>query len=135
LLQNHCRDLRPGYDHLLRNLKVAQAVIASQSPTFRRCYGAEFTAKKVRASIGAVGAKAAFIAPGSPRENGYCESFNARFRDELLTGEVFIAFREAQILIDRWRCHYDTVRPHSALGCRPPAPKSIVPIDQRPTMH
>ncbi|QOL79669.1 IS3 family transposase [Pseudooceanicola spongiae] len=97
--------------------------------------GAEFIAKKVRAWIGAVGAKTAFITPGSPWENGYCESFNARFRDELLNGEVFTTLREAQILIERWRRHYNTVRPHSALGYRPPAPKSIVPIDQRPTMH
>ena len=97
--------------------------------------GAEFIAKKVRAWIGAVGAKTAFIAPGSPWENGYCESFNARFRDELLNGEVFYSLREAQILIERWRRYYNTVRPHSALGYRPPAPKSIVPIDLRPTMH
>jgi putative transposase len=97
--------------------------------------GAEFIAKKVRAWIGAVGAKTAFITPGSPWENGYCESFNARFRDELLNGEVFTTLREAQILIERWGRHYNTVRPHSALGYRPPVPKSIVPIDQRPTMH
>ncbi|MFY1709391.1 integrase core domain-containing protein, partial [Tritonibacter scottomollicae] len=68
-------------------------------------------------------------------ENGYCESFNARFRDELLNGEVFTTLREAQILIERWRRHYNTVGPHSALGYRPPAPKNIGPIDQRPTMH
>lgn len=134
-MQNHCRDLRPGYDHLLRYLKAAQVAIASHSASFRRCYGAEFIAKKVRAWIGAVGAKTAFIAPGSPWENGYCESFNARFRDELLNGEVFCSLREAQILIERWRRHYNTVRPHSALGYRPPAPKSIFPMDQRPTMH
>lgn len=97
--------------------------------------GAEFIAKKVRAWIGAVGAKTAFITPGSPWENGYCESFNARFRDELLNGEVFATLCEAQILIERWRRHYNTVRPHSALRYRPPAPKTIVPIDQRPTMH
>jgi transposase InsO family protein len=97
--------------------------------------GAEFIAKKVRAWIGAVGAKTAFIAPGSPWENGYCESFNARLRDELLNGEVFTTLREAQILIERWRRHYNTVRPHSALGYLLPAPKSSMPIDQRPTMH
>ena len=65
--------------------------------------GAEFIAKKERAWIGAVGAKTAFIAPGSPWENGYCESFNARFRDELLNSEVVYSLREAQILIERWR--------------------------------
>ena len=135
LLQNHCKDLRPNYEHLLRNLKATQAVLAFKSATFRRCYGAEFTAKKVRGWIGAVSAKTAFIAPGSPWENGYCERFNARFRDELLNGEVFTTLHEAQILIERWRGRYNTVRPHSALGYRPPAPKSIVPIDQRPTMH
>lgn len=97
--------------------------------------GAEFIAKKVCAWIGAVGAKTAFITPGSPWENGYCESFNARFRDELLNGEVFYTLREAQILIERWRHHYNTIRPHSALRYRPPAPESMMPIDQRPTMH
>ena len=104
-------------------------------PAFIRSDSAEFIAKKVRTWIGAVGAKTAFIAPGSPWENGYCKSFNARFRHELLNGEVFYTLREAQILIERWRRHYNTVRPHSALGYRPPAPESIVSIDQRPTMH
>jgi putative transposase len=110
--------------------------------------GAEFIAKKVRAWIGAVGAKTAFIALGSPWENGYCESLNSRLRpplglhasrcratDELLNGEVFYTLREAQILIERWRHHHNTVRPHSALGYRPPVPESMMPIDQRPTMH
>ena len=97
--------------------------------------GPEFIAQKVRDWIAAVGATTAFIEPGSPWENGYVESFNARFRDELLNGELFYTLREAQILIEQWRIHYNTVRPHSALGYRPPAPESIVPIDQRPTMH
>ncbi len=97
--------------------------------------GPEFIAQKVRGWIAAVGAKTAYIEPGSPWENGYCESFNARFRDELLNGELFYTLREAKILIEQWRIHYNTVRPHSALGYRPPAPESIVPMDQRPTMH
>jgi putative transposase len=63
------------------------------------------------------------------------ESVNARVRDELLNCEVFTTLREAQILIERWRCHYNAVRPHSALGCRPPTLKSIVQMDRRPTMH
>ena len=116
-------------------MEAAQAAITFNDASFPTCYGAEFIAKKVQAWIGAVGAKTAFIEPGSPWENGYCESFNARFRDELLNGEVFYSLREAQILIERWRRHYNTVRPHSSLGYRPPAPESIVPIDQRPTMH
>ena len=85
--------------------------------------------------IAAVGAKTAYIEPGSPWQNGYCESFNARFRDELLNGEIFYSLRDAQILIEQWRIHYNTVRPHSALGYRPHAPESFVPLDQRPTMH
>ncbi len=97
--------------------------------------GPEFIAQKVRDWIAAVGAKTAHIEPGSPWENGYCESFKARFRDELLNGEIFYSLREAQILIEQWRVHDNTVRPHSALGYRPPAPQSIVPTVQRPTMR
>ena len=134
-VQNHCRDLRPGYDHLLRYLKAAQVVIAYQSASFRRCYGPEFVAQAVRDWITAVGAKTAYIEPGSPWENGYCESFNGRMRDELLNGEVFYSLREAQILIEEWRKHYNTKRPHSALGYKPPAPETIIPMDQRPIMH
>ena len=97
--------------------------------------GPEFIAQKVRDWIELVGAKTAYIEPGSPWENGYCESFNSRFRDELLNGEVFYSLREAQILIERWRKHYNTARPHSALGYRAPAPEAFIPIDRRPTMH
>ena len=97
--------------------------------------GPELIAQRVRDWIAAVGAKTAYIEPGSPWENGHCESFNARFRDELLNGEIFYSLREAQILIEQWRVHYNTVRPHSSLGYRPPAPESVVPMDQRPTMH
>jgi len=63
------------------------------------------------------------------------EAFNARFGDELLNGEIFFSLREAQILIERWRRHCNTVRPHSALGYRPPAPEAIVTVDRRPVMH
>jgi transposase InsO family protein len=97
--------------------------------------GPEFIAEIVRNWIAAVGAKTAYIEPGSPWENGYCESFNARLRDELLNGEIFYTLKEAQIIIEQWRRHYNTVRPHSALGYRPPAPESIVLMDQRPVMH
>jgi putative transposase len=102
---------------------------------FQSDNGPEFMAQKVRDWIEAVGAKTAYIEPGSPWENGYCESFNARFRDELLKGEIFYSLKEAQIVIEEWRKHYNTVRPHSALGYRPPTPESIVPLDQKPIMH
>ena len=105
-------------------------------PSFIRSdNGPEFIVQAVRGWIKAVGAKTAYIEPGSPWENGYCESFNARFRDELLNGEIFYSLREAQILIEEWRKHYNTKRPHSALGYRPPEPEAIVQMDQRPIMH
>ncbi len=88
--------------------------------------GPEFTARMVREWLKRVGVKTLFIAPGSPWENGYVESFNGKLRDELLNGELFYTLREAKVLIERWRKHYNTIRPHSALGYRPPAPEAIV---------
>ena len=93
--------------------------------------GPEFVSQNVRDWIKAVGAKTAYIEPGSPWENGYCESFNARFRDEFLNGEIFYSLREAQILIERWRQHYNKKRPHSALGYRHPAPETIIPMQKK----
>jgi len=84
--------------------------------------GAEMTANIVRDWLGRLGAKTLFIAPGSPWENGYCESFNGKLRDELLNGELFYSLKEAQVVIEQWRRHYNTRRPHSSLGYRPPAP-------------
>lgn len=63
---------------------------------------------------------------GAPWENGYCESFNGKRRDELLNGEIFYTLKEAQIGIENWRRHYNTVRPRSSLGYRPPAPEALV---------
>jgi transposase InsO family protein len=77
--------------------------------------------------ITAVGAKTAYIAPGSPWENGYVESFNARLRDELLDGEIFYTLREAQTVIESWRRHYNAIRPHESLGYKPPTPEVFVP--------
>ena len=87
--------------------------------------GPEFIAKAVREWIVAVGAKTAFIEPGSPWENGYCESFNSKLRDELLNGEIFYSLAEAKVVIENWRNHYNTARPHSSLGYRPPAPQAV----------
>src|SRR5450759_872700 len=90
--------------------------------------GAEMTAKVVRNWLTQVGAKTLFIEPGSPWENGYCESFNGKLRDELLNGEIFYSLKEAQIVIEQWRKHYNTIRPHSALNYRPPAPQTFAPL-------
>jgi transposase InsO family protein len=89
--------------------------------------GPEMTAKIVRRWLGGVGAKTLYIEPGSPWENGYCESFNGKLRDELLNGEIFCSLKEAKVLIEQWRLHYNTVRPHSSLGYRPPAPQTFAP--------
>lgn len=111
--------------------------------------GPEFVAKAVREWIAAVGGKTAFIEPGSPWENGYCESFNSKLRDELLNGELFYSLAEARIIIEGWRQLYNTRRPHSSLGYRPSAPTTLVwpaaqakpaspaasAIAAKPTMH
>jgi transposase InsO family protein len=85
--------------------------------------GPEFVAEAVQGWITAVGAKTAYIERGSPWENAYVESFNARLRDELLNGEIFYTLQEAQIVIESWRRHYNTIRPHASLGYKPPAPE------------
>jgi transposase InsO family protein len=111
--------------------------------------GPEFIAKAVQDWIAAVGSTTAYIEPGSPWENGYCESFNAKLRDELLNGEVFYTLKEASVVIEQWRRYYNSIRPHSSLGYQPPAPEVVIwppepsssaplaqpPIVTRPTMH
>ena len=89
--------------------------------------GPEFTAKRVREWLERVEVKTLFIEPGSPWENGYVESFNGKLRDELLNREVFDTLLEAKVLIERWRRMYNTVRPHSSLGYRAPAPEATQP--------
>jgi len=90
--------------------------------------GSEFTAKKIRKWLSNVGVITAYIEPGSPWENGYCESFNARMRDEFLNGELFGNMYEAIVLTRRWVTYYNTVRPHLSLAGRPPAPQTVIPL-------
>jgi putative transposase len=87
--------------------------------------GSEFRAMIVREWLETVGVTILFIAPSSPYENGYVESFIGKLRDELLNGEIFSTLIEAQVLIERWRREYNQVRPRSSLGYRPPAPEPI----------
>ena len=89
--------------------------------------GSEFTAIAVREWLEKVKVQTLYVTPGSPWENGYNESFNGKLRDELLNGEIFYTLKEAQILIKRWRHHYNTIRPHSSLGYRSPAPETVLP--------
>ena len=106
-------------------MMTPQPSMASSPNRFRICYEPEFIAKAVRDWIAAVGAKTAFIEPGSPCENGYCESFNSKLRDELLNSEIFYSLAEARVVIEAWRVHYNTARPHSSPGYRPPAPQAV----------
>lgn len=87
--------------------------------------GSEFTAKAVRDWLTRLGVQTLFIEPGSPWENGYMESFIGKMRDELLNREIFYTLSEARVLIESWRQHYNTIRPHSSLGYHPPAPEAI----------
>ena len=100
--------------------------------------GPEFTAKAVREWLARVDVKTLFIEPGSPWENGYIESFNGKLRDELLNGEIFYTLTEAKVLVERWRQEYNTRRPHSSLGYRPPAPETVAiapPLGEVPLPH
>ncbi len=108
---------------VLADLFIARGVPAH----IRSDNGPEFVAEAVKGRIAGVGAGTAFIEPGSPWENGQVESFDGKLRDELPDREVFSTLREAQALIEQWRQHFNTVRPHSALGYRPPAPEVTMP--------
>jgi putative transposase len=88
--------------------------------------GSEFTAKAIRKWLGDLKVKTLYIEPGSPWENGYNESFNGKLQDELLKREIFTTLKESQVLIEGWRKEYNQLRPHSALGYKPPAPEAIL---------
>ena len=94
--------------------------------------GPDFAAKAARGSLGHVGVKTLFFEPGIPWENGYNESFNGKLRDELPNSAIFSSLREAEVLIERWRRHYNTIRPHSSLGYRSPAPEATLPRPAEP---
>jgi len=102
---------------------LAEAMIEHGIPEYIRSdNGPEFVARELRKWLAQTGTATLYIEPGSPWENGYCESFNGKLSAECLNGEIFYSLREAQVVIEMWRQHYNTVRPHSSLGYRPPAP-------------
>ena len=107
---------------------LADLFVTRGTPDYIRSdNGPEFTAKLVREWLERLDVQTLFIEPGSPWENGYVESFNGRFRDEFLNGEIFYTLSEAKVLIERWRREYNEFRPHSSLGYRAPAPEAILP--------
>ena len=118
-------------DRSLKSIDVIETLadlfISKGQPDFIRSdNGPEFTAIILRDWLARLNTGTLFIEPGSPWENGYNESFNGKLRDELLNCEIFYTLKEAKILIEQWRKHYNTVRPHSALGYKPPTPEAIL---------
>ncbi len=119
-------------------MTTPRSAAAQPGPAPPRCfpmyYGPEMVARALREWLTQLGTKTLYIEPGSPWENGYCESFNGKLRDECLKLEIFYSLKEAQVVIGAWRDHYNRVRPHSALGYRPPAPVTLEAIaHQLPT--
>jgi len=107
---------------------LADLFIQRGVPTYLRSdNGPEFTSKSVRDWLERLRVQTLFIEPGCPWENGYVESFNGKLRDELLNREIFYTLTEAEVLLESWRIHYNTKRPHSSLGYRPPVPEAIQP--------
>ncbi len=120
-----CLSLRTGYSlktddvmDVLTGLFITRGI----PDHIRSDNGSEFTSKAIQAWLPKLKVKTLYITPGSPWENGYNESFNGRLRDELLNGEIFYTLKEAQVIIEQWRQHYNHIRPHSSLGYKPPAP-------------
>ena len=103
-------------------LEVLTDLFARHGPPehLRSDNGPEFTAKLVRRWLARLRVQTLYIAPGSPWENGYNESFNGKLRDEFLNGEIFYTLPEATVLVEQWRRLYNTVRPHRAHGGLPP---------------
>lgn len=107
---------------ILRNVMVKRG-----TPEYIRSdNGSEFIAGHLRAWFRDLSIAPMYITPGSPWENGYCESFNSRMADELLNREIFDSIHEARVLLSNWVHEYNTIRPHSALGYRPPAPEAML---------
>lgn len=107
-------------------LILADLVLKHGWPThIRSDHGPEFIAQQLRSWLKRIGIGPLYIEPGSPWEHGYGESLNGKMRDQLLNGERFYTLKEAQVIIEPWRIHDNTVRPHSSLGSQPPAPKAI----------
>lgn len=128
-LDIHCAR-RIGANEVIAQL--ANAMIVHGIPEYIRSdNGPEFVANHLRKWLADIGVKTAYITPGSPWENGYCESFNGTLRDNLLNGEIFYGVLEAQAIVDQWIREYNTIRPHSSLGYKPPAPEIIVTPSSR----
>lgn len=124
-----CLAIKVGYqlksEEVLETL--AELFMREGTPDYIRSdNGSEFTARSVQKWLAQLSVKTAYITPGSPWENGYNERFNGSLRDELLNGEIFYTLLEAKTLIEKWRIHYNEVRPHKSLNYQPPALKVLL---------
>lgn len=114
---------------------LADLFLERGAPThIRSDNGPEFVARKLLEWFKTLDIAPLFIEPGSPWENGYCESFNGKMRYELLDGELFYTLREAKVIIEKWRKQYNTIRPHMSLGNRAPVPETVAPDWERLAM-
>ncbi len=133
VIDEHTRECRAiEVDRKLNSQRVLEIladlfVAHGPSEHIRSDNGPEFIATALRDWLCRLTVKTLFIEPGSPWENGYCESFHSRLRDEPLNGEIFCTPREARVMIEWWRRHYNRLRPHASLGYRPPEPQVILP--------
>jgi putative transposase len=108
--------------------RLEQLFVERGTPDFIRSdNGPELTANALREWLARLRVRTLYIEPGSPWENGFCESFNGKLRDEHLNGEIYYTLTEARVLIEMWRREYNHFRPHSSLGYRPPAPETVLP--------
>jgi putative transposase len=122
-VQNLCRDLRHGYDHLLRYLRAAQVVITSKPASFRRCYGPEYVSGKLIEWAEKRGITITYIQPGKPQQNAYIERYNRTVRHEWLDQNIFETIEEAQDQATEWLWTYNNDRPNIAIGGITPAMK------------
>ena len=108
---------------------LADVMLVGGVPEYLRSdNGPEFVARELRKWLASLGTGTLYIEPGSPWENGHCESSNGKLPDECLNGQIFYSLKEAQVVIEQWRVEYNTRRPHSALGYRPPVPAAYSPL-------
>ena len=133
-----CLKIKVGYklksDDVLES--IADLFLSEGLPEYIRSdNGSEFVAKSVQDFFGKINVKTAYIAPGSPWENGFNERFNGILRDELLNREIFFNLKEAQVLVENYRNEYNQIRPHSSLNYQPPAPRATVKINKILTLN
>jgi len=122
-VQNHFRDLWAGYDHLLRYLGAAQAIIAYSADAFRRCYGPEYVSGRLQTWAEKAGICLLYIQPGDPQQNAYIERYNRTVRTEWLGRYHFESIEDVQDHATKWLWTYNNERPNMGIGGMTPIQK------------